>query len=141
MVWDGQRWRRDTTHAVLQAAKETARAIWHEAEATESETRQQKLRAHAQRSESHPRLKALFECAKSEPALVATADQFDADPMLLNVANGTLDLRTGVLYPHRPEDLLSKLAPIAYDPTARSELWERFLGEITCGDTALQDYL
>jgi putative DNA primase/helicase len=128
-------------HVVLHAAKETARAIWHEAATTEDETRQQKLRAHAKLSESHSRLSALLECAKSEPALIAMADQFDADPLLLNVVNGTLDLRTGELHPHRPTDLLSKIAPIAYDPTARSEVWERFLGVITCGDTALQDYL
>jgi putative DNA primase/helicase len=113
----------------------------YEAVATEEETRQQKLRAHAKLSESHSRLKALLECAKSVPALVATRDQFDADPMLLNVANGTLDLRMGELHSHRPEDLLTKLAPIAYNPAARSELWERFLSDITCEDTDLQDYL
>ena len=36
---------------------------------------------------------------------------FDADPWLLNAPNGTLDLRTGELRPHRREDYITKLVP------------------------------
>lgn len=38
----------------------------------------------------------------------------DADPDVLNVLNGTLDLKSGELRPHHPDDLISKLAPVAY---------------------------
>ena len=41
---------------------------------------------------------------------------FDRDGWLLNCLNGTLDLRSGELRPHDPADLISKLAPVAYDP-------------------------
>jgi putative DNA primase/helicase len=47
----------------------------------------------------------------------------DRDPFLLNVFNGTLDLRTGKLRPHRREDLLTKLAPAEFKPNATCPLW------------------
>ncbi|MBL8610222.1 MAG: hypothetical protein JNL38_22995, partial [Myxococcales bacterium] len=65
----------------------------------------------------------------------------DADPWLLNVANGTIDLRTGVLRPHDPRDLLTKLADVAYDPAAKCPMWDRFLDRVMGGSVELVDYL
>ena len=48
----------------------------------------------------------------------ASASDFDQDPWMLNTENGTVDLRTGTLRPHRPEDLLSKMIPLRYDQYA-----------------------
>lgn len=50
--------------------------------------------------------------------------EWDANPWLLNVANGTVDLRTLELRPHDPADMLTKQAPVRYDPQARSAKWE-----------------
>src|SRR5262249_51948077 len=63
--------------------------------------------------------------------------QLDVDPWVLNVLNGTLDLRTGQLRPHAREGLLTKLAPVAYDPEAQCPLWEAFLSRIFTGDGGL----
>jgi len=57
------------------------------------------------------------------PGFYASAEAFDADPWLLNLKNGTLDLRTMELRPHAPADLLTKQAPIAYDPKADCPRW------------------
>jgi putative DNA primase/helicase len=75
--------------------------------------------------------------AKSEPGIPVTPQQLDADPWVLNLSNGTLDLHTGQLREHRREDLLTKLAPIAYDPEAQCPLWEAFLTRIFAGDGEL----
>jgi putative DNA primase/helicase len=61
--------------------------------------------------------------------------------MLLNVRNGTLDLRTGRLCGHRRENLITKLAPVLYDPAARCPLWERFLHRVMGGNVGLTSYL
>ncbi len=45
-------------------------------------------------------------------------NDLDRAPWALNVENGTVDLRTGVLRPHKPEDHLSKMIPLRYDPRA-----------------------
>jgi len=60
-------------------------------------------------------------------------DDFDRDPYLLNLSNGTLNLRTREFYSHRPEDMLTGISPTVYDPNASSPTWQRFL------DTALPD--
>ena len=54
----------------------------------------------------------------------------DADPYLLNVANGTLDLRTLELRPHAPADRITKLCRGAYREDAESALWQEFLARI-----------
>ena len=53
----------------------------------------------------------------------ATVRELDADPYLINVANGTLDLRTGELKPHDPRDRITKVTRAAYDPDARADVW------------------
>ena len=50
--------------------------------------------------------------ARSEPGIPIAPDKLDADPWALNVQNGTLDLRTAILRPHRREDLFTKIAQL-----------------------------
>jgi putative DNA primase/helicase len=68
-------------------------------------------------------------------------EKIDASPWLLNVENGTVDLRTGVLSPHDPANLITKLAPMSYDPTATAPRFKKFLGEIVQGDTEVVDFM
>jgi len=66
---------------------------------------------------------------------------FDCDPMLLNVQNGTMNLRTFTLQPHNPTDMITKLAPVKHNPKARCPRWDKFIDEVMCGDAALASYL
>jgi len=79
--------------------------------------------------------------AESELGIQVTATELDADPWAFNVLNGTLDLQTGALRPHRREDLITKLAPVEYHPDATSALWQMFLDDATGGDRDLQAFL
>src|ERR1700719_2000670 len=49
---------------------------------------------------------------------------------MLNTENGTVDLRSGRLRPHRPEDLLSKMIPFRYDRHAECPQFMAFLHRI-----------
>ena len=69
--------------------------------------------------------------------LPAQPGDFDADPFLLNCQNGTLDLHTGKLQPHRPADLLTKMTNVSFDEGAQCLRWDRFLMEIFLGDVEL----
>ena len=60
--------------------------------------------------------------------------EFDTDPYVLNVENGTLDLKSFTLNPHNPDDFLSKMATVAYDENAKCGRWERFIAEIMQDD-------
>ncbi len=141
LCWDGKRWRLDVTGEADRRAKATARAIADE-EARNLEGKERDYRLdHGRRSESDQRIRAMLSRARVELSITVEAAAFDADDGALNCENGTLDLRTGILRPHRREALCSKLAPTAYNPAARCEAWERFLAEATGGDLELGSFL
>ena len=141
LVWDGRRWARDDTGALLRLAKRTARAILHDAANCEDDDERKQIAAWARTSESEPRLKAMVNLAASEESVVMRAQRLDADPWLLNVQNGTINLKAGELCPHRREDLITKLAPVMHDPEARSKRWEAFLQRVTDNDSELQAFI
>jgi P4 family phage/plasmid primase-like protien len=135
LVWDGKRWVPDEDGTVKRLAKQIVREMYREATDVQDEGRRQRLIAWAVKSEAHARLSAMIDLAKSElPAPVA---KLDADPSLFNVENGTLDTRTGVLAPHDPADLLTKLAPVLFEPNAECPTWLAFLERIFSGDQEL----
>ena len=72
----------------------------------------------------------MIEMAKSEPGMTVRLSDFDDDPMLLGVANGVLDLRTGKLLPMSPDVLVSKRCNVAYDPAATCPRFVQFLKEV-----------
>jgi P4 family phage/plasmid primase-like protien len=128
MVQTGARWERDEAGRMHRLAKGRVRGIYREASDAEDETRRKALAKHAAASESETRIRAMIELAKSE--VPVSPDEMDADPWLLNVLNGTIDLRTGELREHRREDLITKIAPVEYDPYARAPVWESFLERV-----------
>lgn len=61
-------------------------------------------------------------------------EAFDQDSNVLNCRNGTLHLDTMVFAPHNSEDLLTKMAPVDYVPSARCDRFQCFVDEIMSGD-------
>lgn len=130
-VWDGRRWKPDETGEVERLAKETVRTIYAEAAAEADPARRVELAKHARASEAAGRIAAMVTLAATEQPVVVRVEELDADPWVLNVENGTVDLlRTGTLRPHRREDLITKLAPVHYDPAARDAVWEQYLDRV-----------
>lgn len=84
-------------------------------------------------------MKGTIEAAIGLARKMLTVDEgeLDWDPWALNVLNGIVDLRTGVLRPHNPDEMLTKLVGVRYDPAARCDGWLRALGEICGGDVGL----
>lgn len=67
--------------------------------------------------------------------------QFDTNPFILNCTNGTLNLRDMTFHEHRPDDLLSKMAGVAYDPNAQCDRWIRHIREIMLNNQDKIEYL
>ena len=61
-------------------------------------------------------------------------EAFDADPFLFNCQNGTMHLKDMTFRSHDPEDKLTKISGVVYDPTARCERFDTFVDEIMSGD-------
>ncbi len=140
-VWDGVRWARDDTGEITRRASESVLALYADAEQLEDRTRRAELVKHAVRSEADARIAAAIHLAPADARVAIRPDVFDADPWVLNVVNGTIDLRSGGLRAHRREDLITKLSPVAYHPDARLELWDTFLFTAAGGDAQLLRYL
>jgi putative DNA primase/helicase len=127
LVWDGTRWKADDVGESRRLAKRTVRSILREAAAEGDEERRKALIAWAISSERKQRLDALHDLAMTEASIPVVPSQLDVDPWLLNCRNGTIDLRTGELRPHDRRDLLTKVVPLDFDPTADCPLWEETL--------------
>lgn len=69
------------------------------------------------------------------------ANDFDTDPYLINLTNGTFNLKTGLLQPHCPDDLITKLAQVEYKSDVFNDRWNSFILEIMNGDSDRADYL
>jgi putative DNA primase/helicase len=76
-----------------------------------------------------------------EKKLEVLVDTFDQSPTLLNCHNGVLNLRTGQLTGHTPEQRFTYCIPTDYDPATRSQEWENFLKSVVGGGPAVLDYL
>ncbi len=60
----------------------------------------------------------------------ADPDAFDADPDILAVPNGYVDLKTGSLLPENRFDLITQRLAVEYDPDAECPRWEAFLRQV-----------
>ena len=118
-------------------AKLTARSLLLEAARTLDPARYQMLFKHAQNNQSVARLGAMLKAARLVEGMTVDATDFDRNPLLLNVQNGTLDLETGRLRPNDPADLLSRLAPVVFDPKAKCPIFEAFVKKVFDGDEGM----
>jgi putative DNA primase/helicase len=141
LVWDSRRWNRDAEGAVERLAKETVRGIYAEAAETADPDARRRLAAWAARSESRDRIAGMIWAATSEDGISVKIDELDTDPWSLNLLNGTLNLRTGLLRPHRRQDLITRLVPVVFDRGSDASRWGTFLGEITNGDLELEGFI
>ena len=139
LVFDGKRWTADSLRGVMELAKDTARIIAQEADHLSDDTARARRKAFSLQSLSKGSLDRMLDLAKS---LLAVEDaRLDANPWLLNAENGTIDLRTGHIEKHDPRDLLTKLAPVQGDRTAKCPTFKKFLKRITANDLELISYI
>jgi putative DNA primase/helicase len=96
-IWDGTCWREDKTRKAFSLAREVCREI----SLTCNEPKTRRKIASAQTRA------AVVSLAGEDHRLVATIEQWDADPWLLNTPDGIVDLHTGRLREHRREDYMT----------------------------------
>ncbi len=122
-VWDGTRFKEDRKLTIVKLAKQTVRMIYRLASEEPEKSVRKAIVKHAVKSDDNGKYVAMIELAKSEPLIALTPDELDSDPMLFNVQNGTIDLKTGKLVSHNRRNLITKIAPVRYDPEAVCPFW------------------
>jgi putative DNA primase/helicase len=129
LVWDGTRWKRDTTLRAF----DFARSVCREASAECNSPNLSKAIASAHT------VAAIEKLAKADRRLAAAAEQWDSDTWRLNTPGGTIDLRTRKMREHRRDDYCTKLTAVA--PVEGCPRWLAFLDRITGGDQQLVHFL
>ena len=122
--WDRRRWAPDDGGHAKRAVVHVLRL------ALSQSVDDLSLRRDVQKCESASGITGVLDVAAALEPFAVTVRALDADPYLLNVANGTLDLRTLKLRPHAPADRLTKVCRGAYHPDAESAAWAKFLPRI-----------
>jgi putative DNA primase/helicase len=130
LVWDGTRWSRDTTGLVARFAKVTARGLTDRTMWIRDPSERKAKERETKRLESASAIRGALTLASTESEVAVAVEDLDSDPLLLNCANGVLDLRSGELSPHDPKQLITKSTGVAYNPVARGPVFTGFLERI-----------
>lgn len=144
LAWDGKRWKRDELGVEVAAAKQVVSSVYRDAasraqiaakatstgETVAPTIEIDELTKWARDCAKRARIEAMISLARSEPEIAAESTIWDRDAWLLNAKNGTIDLRSGELRPHRQDDMLTMLAPVDYDPRATCPRFEQFLERV-----------
>lgn len=129
LSWTGTHWRFDDTLAAYDRAREICREV--AAACNKSNV--------ATAIASAKTVAAVERLARADRRLAASVDQWDQDPWRLNTPRGVVDLRTGALTAHRPDDHMTKITAVGSGGDCPRFL--AFLSRIAAADAALIAYL
>jgi P4 family phage/plasmid primase-like protien len=128
--WQKHRWEPDPDGERFRLALDVARARKMAAIPMPLGAERKALEEHAKRLESMARRKSMLEAVQSLPAITSRGGRWDANPNLLGVQNGSVDLLTGTIRPGRPTDYITMSTGLAFNPEEPCPRWERFLIEV-----------
>lgn len=123
--YDGKVWRVVDEALLVERARTYLRDVRQEMTALAIRRGDKPLEADAKRLGQKGTITAVARLAAG--ILLDNSPTLDADPDVLNVQNGVVDLRTGTLRERRPEDYFTKIASVDYVPGARSADWDQAL--------------
>lgn len=132
-IWDEKRW---VLTERLEAHELVKEMLYGLRDASPSKEVLKKIES----AMSYSKIKAILQTAASLPFMSALHDEFDADPYLVNLQNGTYDLRLDEMRPHSPLDRLTMVAGASYDPKATCPRWDAVIKQSLGGDESLIDY-
>lgn len=143
MIWDGKRWGTENSEFLIQEILMTQAQDWTRAmlQANDGDFNASAVKG-AKAFESSGHIAGISKLARSSARVMINGKDLDSDPLILNVENGILDIRTGTLMPHDKNANCTKLANVSFDPDATHPALETFLATLreTCG-TDVVDFL
>jgi putative DNA primase/helicase len=141
LIWSGHRWQPDEDGSIQRLWLDVLGTRYQQALGQADDRERARLAAEVQAAGAmNSAITAGLNIASSMEPLATTADAWDRDPWVLGCENGVVDLRSGLLRPGRPEEMISRSTGIAYAPEATCPRWERFLSEVFAGDDELAEW-
>ena len=130
LAWTGSQWKRDGTGLAFEWMRQHVRNLTAE--------RYPKSRQRTNRTGFVGGVEKFSRCARGFATEIA---DWDADPFLLGTPSGTVDLRSGEMYPSRADDRMTWITAAGPNDVADCPIWNRFLLESTGGDAELIHFL
>jgi P4 family phage/plasmid primase-like protien len=137
LVWDGARWASDGPEArrmirkVSQEFWDQCQEEYKKADGNEDLMKYWRARKTFARSlDNAGKARSALEMAEALEGLSTYPKDYDTDPMIFNVANGTIDLRTGKLRPHDRTELNRRVSPVEFDPNAECPVFKEFMEKV-----------
>ncbi len=137
LVWCGHRFVPDVDGAVTRVVLAHVREQQHRALDVADGAERQKQGEHWRKFDRRGPLDNLLALAKVLPPVADAGDSWDTDPLVLDVRNGVVDLRTGLLRTGLPDDRITMSTGVPFVSTATCPRWEQFLVEVFAGDEDL----
>jgi len=142
LVWDGCRWRVDRTGSRLNQMVDGCVKEWlREAAGIDDHDQKKKASKRGLSLGDRSERDAALEMMKHQPMIMIEGDAVDAEPSLLGVPNGLLDLSTGELLPNARQHHITKSIAASFDPAATCPKWEAFIERVTRDHEGLAAFL
>jgi len=124
MVYDGKRWNRDEGQSAAEKrTRKIAEGLLDLYKKARIAEQKNSILRWFNRSLTNRKIQDVLNFARSYDKVSTLSNKLDKDQYLLNCENGTIDLRTGQCRQHNPSDMITKLAPVTFDPQADCPLW------------------
>lgn len=142
-IYDGQKWKVDDRGAIRKLIDEMIENIknekvLHSEDVTEEEAREAFQKYYKKTRGTQSKKNIMNELMHRK---TVTPDEFDNDDMLLNVANGYVDLTSRELYKHDINRMFSQIANTDYSEKMQPSVWLDFLNDIFAGDKEVIRYI
>ena len=136
LSWSQDKWRICEKDEHVAMAKDVCGQILVAAnkEFEKNQERGRRLIQDSMAAHNLPRIKAMLKLSISESDMSVTDSELDANPYLLGVNNGVVDLRTGTHIPNRQDLKITKYCNAGHDVEAKCERWLAFLDQIFQSD-------
>ena len=147
LVFDGQRWSEDNFTAE-ELAVDSIRACLDQTVLDQFSDQspgngrpspQAKWIAYCRQCENQARIESTLKALRR--MVPCSVSAFDTERLLLNCKNGVVNLETGTLTPHHPNQRFLKMTPIAYDPKATCPKFKEYLSKIFEGDDETIEFI
>ncbi len=124
IVWRDGRWVIDFGDALVSdTAKIVARRVFELLPDIRDTAERDSTFKWAKRCESASMIANMIKLARGIPSVLTDHNDLDRDPWLFNCLNGTVNLKTGELQDHDPEDLCTIQAPVMFNADASAPLF------------------
>lgn len=142
-IYDGMKWKVDDKGSIRKLIDEMIESIknekvLHSEDVTEEEAREVFQKYYKKTRGTQAKKNIMNELMHRRPA---TPDDFDRDDMLINVANGYIDLTSRELYKHDINKMFSQITNTDYTEKMQPAVWLDFLNDIFAGNQKVIRYI